>query len=223
MLQLVGYDLSEPRYPDALERGVKACGTGINLFNGPWILSTDKSPREVCQTIAGELAAAGSRNDKLLVLPIGSGVNGVGRTPPARRDVDSKGDAEHVAIAYTLHSKAPKTRVPASRWAQVQKAVDGLGEGCGPVHALRLVKTDLSPTAVHNLLDQQAELYHYDELLVVEVPNLESAELRGACYYNAPEAMLEDWWQQWVQGLEWLEEQGLLRYRMGSGRKTAAA
>lgn len=216
MLQLIGYDLSDPRSYDALESGVRACGSGINFLNGPWVLGTRQPAADVCATVMGRLRAAGSTHDKLLVLPLGSGVNGVGRTPPSRPG-RPEGESDLVAIAYTLHGASPGERVPSAHYDEVQRAIERLGPWTRPLHALRFARTDLSPTGVHNHLDEEAGLYHNDELLVVEL----ARRGRGAYAYRWPAELGDEarflagpepgadqpearWWWRWLHGIEWL-------------------
>lgn len=174
MLDLIGYDLTEPRNHQHLRSGIRACGSeSHNLAYAPWFVETTMTPPDVLRTLVLNL---GRRpKDRLLVmnLPEGTAGSAWNRRRETVRwllhhglDLRGRNRSGVLGIAYTLHGATSSdyyrlARHIATRFPDYTK----------PLNALWFVATEESPRTVCRHLAAHLPDPRHDELLVLEVPS----------------------------------------------------
>lgn len=179
MLQLIGYDLKEPRHYRALKKAIAAAGGGINIMNGPWLTGEDKTPQWILTKVRKGL----KKKDKALVVLLGMGEIGTGRKDAlfgapkkAKKGAtgSKKAEAQHiVAIAYTLRNRKGRFKISQKEQDRHKQAVKSLvksfEETCHPVDALWFVRSEQPAHRVRLALENRAPFTTKDELMVVDV------------------------------------------------------
>lgn len=178
MLDLVAYDIGQPRNQRDLERGIKACAKDQrNVHYAPWFMDTPLTPSKALRTIKRNLGRDRKGKDGLLVLSLGSGVSGSchnARMQPTaiswlkRHGVKFRPtkSARVLAVAYTLHGATRQD------YTDLQNAIKReFPDYCKPVKALYFVATRLTPEQVRNKLRARLPDRKHDELLVLSIPH----------------------------------------------------
>ena len=175
MLDLVAYDLRQPRSQRHLKRGIRACSIDHrNVHYAPWFMETLVEPGRAMDTIRRSLGS--DREDDLLVLELGPGISAACHNPHSQRDsmlwlkskgVDFRGlrATGVLAIAYTLHG------ANSTGYARITQAIETrFPDHFKPVSALWFAATDLTPRRVRDQLRPFLPNPMEDELLVMSIP-----------------------------------------------------
>jgi hypothetical protein len=175
MLDLVAYDLRQPRSQRHLERGIRACSIDQrNVHYAPWFMETLVEPSRAIKTIRESLGSG--REDDLLVLELGHNVSAACHNPHSQqasmrwlksKGVDFRGlhGTGVLAIAYTLHG------ANSTGYARMTTAIETrFPDHFKPVSALWFAATDLSPRRVRDELRAFLPDPENDELLVMSIP-----------------------------------------------------
>lgn len=181
MLEMIGYDLHQPRNQRHLRRGIRACGhDSHNLPYAPWLVDTEMKTTEVLGALDHHLKR---HDDRLLVLNLAGVADIVGPElrPSAallnrgaateawlesRLDLSGRHNRSGVlGISYTLHGASGRD------YTRLAGAIRTLfPDHCKPVNALWFVATEHSPHTVREALAERLPNPEIDELLVVEIP-----------------------------------------------------
>ena len=195
-LQLVGYDLREPRrygvlddvLGNALKKRPGMFDGGINLPNGPRFVDAKATPKRVLDELVNPLDP--EEFDRLIVLKLGKPWAGLHLPPKVTKWLEERMANEGLArekdgwlgIAHTIRippgtssrgrlALQMERRAADRRRRQLMLKIHALPRHndalVRPVHALTFIKTDLTPEVVKARL--RKVLSKHDELLVVRV------------------------------------------------------
>ena len=195
-LQLVGYDLREPRrygvlddvLGNALKKRPGMFDGGINLPNGPRFVDAKATPEKVLDELVDPLDR--EEHDRLIVMKLGKPWAGLHLPAEVAKWLEERMASGALAnekdswlgIACTIRIPPGTTakgrlalqmerRAADRRRRQVVRKINALprlnDKPVRPVHALRFIKTHLKPEEVKARL--RRVLSKHDELLVVRV------------------------------------------------------
>ena len=109
MLDLVAYDLRQPRSQRHLERGIRACSIDQrNVHYAPWFMETLVEPSRAIKTIRESLGSG--REDDLLVLELGHNVSAACHNPHSRASSPQPPCHIHTGLASSARRLACCTR-----------------------------------------------------------------------------------------------------------------